>query len=354
MRCAGPAALVLALLAAGCGGATHKAASRPVPRAPLCIARVHLCSNDPGVVALERANEQCLNEHEMSAQEVYEFVQVEGGRAAAGAAFRQAKVALEVCASVFITYRRAECIVAGRPATACDQYASDLANLVDDYWSRAEHDPRSSSGPIALGVHLLLPVRNPKRRTPVLPVAAVGVGGAGAISASGVGPLTIGKSTASDVKAFAGVPEYNAPGRNAPSVPHFHAFIALGYGCHHASGGIPTMKVDPATKDAVGSGTDCATVYYLDKTTGRLVGFWTESSGFSTSAGSAVGSAFSTVRTEPGASGVDAPPGFEISSKVGSLFFGSDQSAYRPPPPSARVAYVEIFAAGDPIGLAYF
>jgi hypothetical protein len=153
------------------------------------------------------------------------------------------------------------------------------------------------------------------------------------------------RSSAAQVVAFAGRPQYQAPGRNSGLGPNgrWDAFLALGYRCGSGAGGAFTRKVE---------GVDCATVYYLDRKTGRLAGFWTASSRFHTAAGSAGGSAFSKVRREPGASPVGAPPGFEVSSGVGSLFFGSRQSAYQPPPPSARVAYIEIFAAGDPIGLA--
>jgi len=134
---------------------------------------------------------------------------------------------------------------------------------------------------------------------------------------------------------------------------HFDPFVALGYGCHNARGGIPTLTVDPRTRDAVGSGTDCRTIYYLDKKTGRLAGFWTQSRAFATSAGLSLGSTFGSVRKESGASPVDAPPGYEVSSKTGSLFFGSDESAYQSPSSFAVVAYIEIFAKGDPIGLAF-
>lgn len=89
-------------------------------------------------------------------------------------------------------------------------------------------------------------------------------GGSGRITLSGrVGPLMFDRSTASDVTAFAGQPDATGDG-NFGAIPRDPDYVALGYICQEQRGrGL--IRVD--------SFDYCATAFYINTWTQRLVGF---------------------------------------------------------------------------------
>jgi hypothetical protein len=112
-------------------------------------------------------------------------------------------------------------------------------------------------------------------------------GGAGVVSEAGsVGPLRIDRSTPAEIMAFAGPPEYLGAGRFRPLIREFPPFLAFGYECRHVRiGGIPTMSVDRSSGSPGDSHVDCRTVYWVNRKTGRLAGFSTDSRRFHTPVG---------------------------------------------------------------------
>jgi hypothetical protein len=104
------------------------------------------------------------------------------------------------------------------------------------------------------------------------------------ITTSGrIGQLQLGVSTASDIISHLGTPE--ASGVSTFEVPDLPGFQALGYDCAPTQipGGSPIHPY-PTTR-----GPYCRTLYYINRSTGRLAGFGTTSTRYATAAGTTIG-----------------------------------------------------------------
>lgn len=141
------------------------------------------------------------------------------------------------------------------------------------------------------------------------------------VSAKGaVGPLRVDRSTPAEIEAFAGPPEYVGVGRFRPLIREFPPFIAYGYECHHIrSGGIPTMSVDQSGTPG-DSHVDCRTVYWVNRKTGRLAGFSTNSRRFHTLAGVRAGTSLAVAkRREHRPTLMDSPSALNVETANADL-----------------------------------
>lgn len=127
------------------------------------------------------------------------------------------------------------------------------------------------------------------RRTCVVVVAllAVAVACGSARTAAGptivtvtgrIGPLHLDRSKRADVVAFAGRPDAERRGR---ALGGYASYEALGYDCH--------ARRSPTTAPLVGRGPYCRTVFYFNRTTGRLETFFTSSGRYSEAHGVRIG-----------------------------------------------------------------
>ena len=142
------------------------------------------------------------------------------------------------------------------------------------------------------------------------------------VNATGaVGPLHIDRSTPAEIEAFAGPPEYTGAGRFRPLIREFPPFIAFGYGCHHVRvGGIQTMSVDRSSGTPGDSHVDCRTVYWVNRKTGRLAGFSTNSRRFHTPAGVRAGTSLAEAkRREHRPTLMDNPPALNVETANADL-----------------------------------
>jgi hypothetical protein len=100
------------------------------------------------------------------------------------------------------------------------------------------------------------------------------------VSATGrIGKLRIGSSTAADVRQEAGAPSF------AGEAQGYGPYHALGYSCSGRGGRGQGFDVggDASAR------TWCRTIYFVDRRTHRLAGFWTDSAGFRTEKGARPG-----------------------------------------------------------------
>lgn len=142
------------------------------------------------------------------------------------------------------------------------------------------------------------------------------------MSAKGrVGPLRIDRSTPAEIETFAGAPEYIGVGRFRPLIREFPPFVAYGYECHHVRiGGIPTMAVDKSTGGPGDSHVDCRTVYWVNRKTGRLAGFSTDSRRFHTPAGVRAGTSLAAAkRREHRPTLMDSPSALNVETADADL-----------------------------------
>lgn len=154
------------------------------------------------------------------------------------------------------------------------------------------------------------------------PVPTAHRGGAGVVSANGtVGPLHIDRSSAAEIEAFAGPPEYVGTGRFRPLIREFPPFVAFGYECRHVRlGGIPTMAVDKSTGAPGDSHVDCRTVYWVNSKTGRLAGFSTDSRRFHTPVGVRAGTSLAAAkRREHRPTLMDSPSALNVETADADL-----------------------------------
>jgi hypothetical protein len=121
----------------------------------------------------------------------------------------------------------------------------------------------------------------------LIPVAVAGCGathrvpgGSGVVRPDGrVGPLVIDRSTPADVRRFAGAPAFDGLGTFEIGVGYYRA---LGYECSPRADG-----VNPGAYRR--TGTRCRTIYFINRRTGKLAAFWTDSKRFRSSAGTTLG-----------------------------------------------------------------
>jgi hypothetical protein len=170
------AILATATAAAGCGGGnrgtsdpTESARAGRTTRVPLCVQG--FCSDDPQVAALADQEEQCLTENNLSPQIQAYLLEQRDARTLV----ESYKVALAICATLFITERRAECLAgSGNGAydaqtdAGCNRYAAGMANLVNDLWAR-EHNAPLHAAPLKLGADLLTDGERSRAQSPPPP-----------------------------------------------------------------------------------------------------------------------------------------------------------------------------------------
>lgn len=181
-------------------------------------------------------------------------------------------------------------------------------------------------------------------------------GGAGIVRADGsVGRLHVDRSTAGDVRRFAGAPNYRGIGafRSGGVVPRF---LALGYGCHRVQeGGIPTAQDDgTGTRHPRTSGIDCTTVYFVNQRTKKLALFTSRSPRFATPLGTRPGMRWSKVR-ERGHQYVNCE-GLFVSGRHAELVLsniGGREPGGDPPAPirGGRVFDLEVLTTRHPLSL---
>jgi hypothetical protein len=186
--------------------------------------------------------------------------------------------------------------------------------------------------------------------------ARVPRGGAGIVRADGsVGRLHVDRSTAGDVRGFAGRPNYRGIGafRSGGVVPRF---LALGYGCHRVrEGGIPTARDDgTGSRHPKTSGIDCVTVYFVDERTKKLALFTSRSPRFETALGTRPGMRWSKVR-ERGHQYVNCE-GLFVSGRHAELALtniGGHEPGGDPPKPirGGRVYDLEVMPMRHPLSL---
>lgn len=137
------------------------------------------------------------------------------------------------------------------------------------------------------------------------------------VSASGyIGPLRLDRSSAADIRRFAGKPDFDGVGSFESALADRPVtYLALGYGCS------PTRA--SADRDPGGyraAHLYCQTVYYLNPRTHALEGFWTDSPTFRTSAGTRPGMNEQTAaRLERSQVEIGALPGNDLSTAAASL-----------------------------------
>lgn len=191
----------------------------------------------------------------------------------------------------------------------------------------------------------------------VAEMARVPNGGAGPVNANGnVGRLRIDHSTAAEVKAFAGHPEYARAGAFRPLIQDFGTFMALGYGCKRVrSSGIPTLKYNRKTGVPRDSHVDCITIYFINRRTQTLAGFKTYSAHFRTAAGVRPGAKMSEAkRREKHYYISEVPPG--LNERTTTAWLSLDQttivtkSGWRP---GSRIASLTLESRRHPMGLQF-
>lgn len=113
----------------------------------------------------------------------------------------------------------------------------------------------------------------------------------------GIGPLSVGASTHSEIVAFAGQPEADAQGAERSE----HPYEALGYNCipgmsnHPDLSRIELTSSTPTEEDISGVPTQaCLTVFYIDESKSALAVFATTSSSYRENNGLRVGLATQT------------------------------------------------------------
>ena len=136
------------------------------------------------------------------------------------------------------------------------------------------------------------PTPSPQPAQPTVP--AQQRGGHGTVTTAGqVGNLRFGTSRQADIVAQAGSPDTTAQGSfEAPNDPDYQA---LGYGCMNSQVNPPARPLQSLTPQGSSQTAYCATIYYINVSTGTLAAFWTDSSAFATPRG-----------TTPGTSATDA------------------------------------------------
>jgi hypothetical protein len=161
-----------------------------------------------------------------------------------------------------------------------------------------------------------------------------------------IGSVTLGASTEADVRRALGAPA-NVQVANV-GVSGYPQFRALGYECDKGSSS--RQEADPI--QAASNGTTCSTRYFVNTTNGRLVGFWTTSSTYSTDHGTQVGmTAAEAVQHE----GQAVPT---IGCDIGTMILGSRQTGPEVhigigTSATAHVKNIGEVAKGDPIGLFF-
>jgi hypothetical protein len=133
-----------------------------------------------------------------------------------------------------------------------------------------------------------------------------------------VGVLRIDKSTAADIRRFAGKPAFSGSGATAANfAPFLPRYDALGYACSRRRS--DRHGLDPGGARAARIW--CRTVYFVNPKTGKFAGFWTDSREFRTKKGSRPGMRQAVADRMEGAHAyVRALTGIDLSTRVGTLF----------------------------------
>jgi hypothetical protein len=122
-----------------------------------------------------------------------------------------------------------------------------------------------------------------------------------------IGKLLVDSSTAADVRRVAGVPSFAGETQGFP-------YHALGYACQSRGDGFD-LGGDRSSR------TWCQTIYFVDRRTRKLAGFWTDSPAFRTDKGARPGmSEAAADRLEGGHSHVGVLTGIKRRTRSATLF----------------------------------
>ena len=145
------------------------------------------------------------------------------------------------------------------------------------------------------------------------------LGGGGVVPSTGrVGGLQIDKSTPADIRRVAGAPAFAGRGKtNAVFAGFLASYEAFGYFCSRSTS--RSLGFDPG--GAAPTHMRCQTVYFVNPTTGKFAGFWTDSTAFRTDKGSRPGTRQAAAdRLEGAHAHVGALTGISRNTRTVTLF----------------------------------